>query len=182
MRLDSQLNFVPAPLSCVGATGASFPSPNVIDLLGQGVGTAPQNIIGNAATFGEDIGVGGGSVEPELMCTVGTAFVTGGSATLNVQLQASADSGVGGGYQPASWVTLEETGAISAANLTANQVIARFDWPPNFPANLGARYLRLNFVTPSGQQFSAGTIAFAGFTLVRDDQSQKYATKNYTVQ
>lgn len=180
MRLDALLSLVPTPLSCVGATGASFVSPNIIDLLGLGAGNAPTNIIGNATTFGEDIGVGDGFAIPKLLVTVGTAFVTGGSATLNAQLQAAPDTAVT--FVPGTWQTIVETGTLTAAQLTAGQVIARFDIPPVFPANLSPRYLRLNFVTPSGQSFSAGTIAFAGVTLVRDDQAQKYATKNYTVQ
>lgn len=179
MRLDSTLNLVPttAPLSCVGATGATFAS-SVIDLLGSGVGTAPANIIGNATLFGEGIGVGGG-VAPKLQCSVGTAFVTGGSATLTVQFQASADTAVT--YQPASWTTILQSPAYTAAQLTANKIIARFDWPPDFPDNLEPRYLRLLFATPSGQQFSAGTISFAGLTYVRDDQANKFAASNFVV-
>lgn len=183
MRLDSSLAFVPygAPLSCVGATGASFPS-NVIDLLGSGVGTAPVNIIGNATVFGQDIGVGGVGPQPTLDAVIGTVFATANSATLNVQIQAAVDQGAAGGYQPGTWQTLTETGPIAAANLTAGQVIARFDLPPAFPANLNPRYLRLNFVTPSGTNFTTGTIAFAIPTFVRDDQANKYAAANFKVQ
>ena len=66
MRLDSQLSFIPlgAPVSLVQGTGVSIPSTNIIDLLGQGVGTAPQNIIGNATVFGADVGIG--TWRPEL--------------------------------------------------------------------------------------------------------------------
>lgn len=180
MRLDALTNFISGtPLSCVGATGATFYGANVIDLLGQGVGTAPANIIGNATLFGTDYGIGGGFAEPELMCTVGTAFVTSGSATLNVQIQAAPDTAVT--YQPGTYQTLVETGTLTAAQLTAGQIIARFDFPPAFPANLSPRYIRLAFVTPSGQQFSAGTISFAGWTFERDDQANKFAARNYTV-
>lgn len=177
MRLDSTLNLVPltSPLSIVGATGATFAS-NVIDMLGSGVGTAPANIIGNATLFGQDIGVGGG-VAPKLQCTVGTAFV--GAATLTVLFQASADTAVT--YQPASWTTILQSPGMLAASLTANKIIARFDWPPDFPDNLNPRYLRLLFSTNSGQQFSAGTISFAGLTYVRDDQANKFAANNFVV-
>lgn len=181
MRIDSTLAFVPfgTPLSIVGATGASFQS-QVIDLLGSGVGTAPANIIGNATVFGQDIGIGGGGPQPTLLVTVGTAFVTGGSATLNVQLQGAVDSGAPT-YAPGSWITLVETGTLAASVLTAGQVIARFDMPPAVPPGTLPRYLRINFVTPSGQQFSAGTIAFAYPTYVRDDQANKFAASNYVV-
>lgn len=180
MRLDSSLAFVPygTPLSIVGATGATFYS-NVIDLLGSGVGTAPANIIGNATTFGQDMGVGDGMPVPKLIVSVGTAFVTGGSATLNVQFQGAPDTAVT--HVEGTYKTYMETGTIAAANLTAGAVIARMDWPPVFPASERPRYIRLAFVTPSGQQFSAGTIAFAYPTYVRDDQANRQAAANYTV-
>lgn len=181
MRIDSSLAFIPlgAPLSCVGATGASFAS-QVIDLLGSGVGTAPANIIGNATTFGQDIGVGGGATEPTLEIVIGTTFTTSDAATLNVQLQASADTG-GPGYTPAAWTTIVETGPIAVASLTTGTNLARFDIPPTFPQNLNPRFYRVLFVTPTGTQFTAGTIAFAYPTYVRDDQANKNATSNYVV-
>jgi hypothetical protein len=180
MRIDSSLAFVPygAPLSCVGVTGASFTS-SVIDLLGSGVGTPPANIIGNATVFGEDIGVGGTGPQPTLIVSVGTAFVTANSGTLNVQLQAAVDTAVT--FQPGTWITLVETGAIAASNLTAGEILARYDMPPAFPPGTLPRYLRLNFSTATGTSFSAGTIAFAYPTYVRDDQANKYAASNYKV-
>jgi len=181
MRSDALLNFIApgSPLSIVGATGATFYS-NVIDLLGQGPGQAPANYIGNAALFGQDIGVGHGFVIPTLNIAVGTAFVTSGSATLNVQFQAAPDTA--STYLPGSYTTLVETGVLAASILTAGQVIARYDWPPSVPPGLNPRYLRLAFVTPSGQQFSAGTIGFAIVTAARDDYAAKFASANYSVQ
>lgn len=177
MITDALVNFVApgAPLSCVGATGASFAS-NIIDLIGSGVGTAPQNIIGTRTVFGSDTGLG--AIKPQVEAAVGTAFATSNSATLNVQFQAAIDDGT---YNPGTWQTLVETGPIAAANLTAAAVFARFDWPPAFPVSLMPRFLRLNFVTPSGTAFTAGTVAFAIVTMVRDDYAEKYAAKNYTV-
>lgn len=186
MILDSQLSFVPvgAPLSLVGAAGASIPSTNVIDLLGQGVGTAPANIIGNAALFGTDVGVGG-RVRPELNVVIGTAAVTANSATLDLALQAAPDTGAAGGYLPGTWQTLEESGPLTAAQLTAGQVIMRLPFPPAFPSSffggLRPRFLRLLAQVPSGTNFTAGTIASATVTMVRDDQTNKIATKNFIV-
>lgn len=179
MRLDSQLSFIPvgSPLSIVGGAGVAFAS-NVLDLLGAGVGQAPPSYIGNAATFGADMGVGG--IRPELDVAVGTAFATSNSATLNVQLQAAADQGAAGAYQPSTWNTIVETGAIAVGNLTAQQIIARFPWLPVL-GSLRPRYIRLNFAVASGTNFTAGTIAFAGVTLIRDDLAQKNAAKNFTV-
>jgi hypothetical protein len=180
MITDALTSFVPigSPLSCVGATGAAFAS-NVIDLLGSGAGTAPANIIGNATVFGQDVGVGGD--QAELNVVVGTGFVTGDSATLNVEFQAAPDQGAAGGYEPGTWQTLIESGPLTAAQLTAGQVIFRTKFPPAFPANLNPRFLRLLFVTPSGEQFSAGTINSAIPTMVRDDQANKFAAANFKV-
>lgn len=171
MITDALLNFVQTPLSITNAVVRS----SIVDILGQGVGTAPQNIIGKRTLFGSDTGIGG--LRPQLEVLLGTAFA--GGTSINVAFQAAADLGVGGNYQPDTWNTLVETGAIALARLTAAQVLARFDWPPAFPANLNPRYLSLLF-TPVGV-FTAGTIAFAPVTMVRDDQANKFATSNFTV-
>jgi len=180
MITDALLNFVApgAPLSIVGATGASFPS-QVYDILGTGVGTAPQNIIGTRAVFGSDTGLG--ALKAQVESVVGTTFTTANSGTLNIQFQAAVDSGAGGGYQPGTWITLVETGPMAVANLTTQAVLGRFDWPPAFPTNVMPRYLRLNYATATGTSFTAGTIAFAVVTMARDDYAIAYAAKNYTV-
>lgn len=177
MRLDSLLAFVPlgAPLSLAAGASPTLTS-QVIDLLGTGVGTAPANIIGTATVFGEDPGIG--MFRPELMIAMGSANAAGGTS-VNVQLQYAVDSGVGGNYQPGTWNTVVETGALLTANLTANQVLARFPWLPAFPPGTLPRFLRLAFVEVG--TFTAGAIAFAIPTFVRDDQSNKFAAKNYKV-
>ena len=180
MRSDALLAFVPigTPLSIVLNSGQNVAS-QVIDLLGEGAGLAPTNIIGSeTAIFGQADAMGVGGMRPELNVTVGTAGA-GATSTLNVALQAAADLGTPT-YQPSTWNTLAETGAIAVANLTANTVIARFPWLPPFPANLRPRYLRLLFSIATANM-TAGTIASAIVTLVRDDQFNKYAAKNYTV-
>ncbi len=181
MLMDALLNFVPPgfPLSIVGAAGVDFPSPNVIDILGTGVGTAPASIIGRRTLFGADKGIG--EPRPYIEAVVGTAFVTANSATLNVAFQGAPDTGVGGGYQPGTWQTYAETGEITAAQLTAAQVIARLDFEAAFPQNNNPRFLRLLFQVPAAVNFSAGTIAFAIVTSGRDDQSNRNATSNFTV-
>lgn len=181
MLIDALLSFVPpgSALSLVAAAGANIPSTNTIDLLGQGVGTAPANIIGNAATFGSDMGIG--AEKPLIEVIIGTAATTGSAATLNVAFQAAPDSGSAGAFQPGTWQTLVETGPMTAAQLTAGQIVARFDYPPAFPANLQPRYLRLLFQTASGTTFTAGTISAGIVTMARDDQSNKFAAANYRV-
>ena len=84
-------------LDLVGGAGVSFRS-GIIDLLGLGVGVAPQSIIGTRTLFGADMGIDDQKLQ--LLCTTGTAFATSNAATLNVQFQGAVDTGAGGGYQP----------------------------------------------------------------------------------
>lgn len=183
MILDALLAFVPvgAPLSLVGGAGIAIPSPRVVDLLGAGVGVAPPNIIGNVATFGAPDAMGVGTLRPELNVVIGTAPTSGNAATLNVALQAAADQGAAGNYQPSTWNTLAETGPITIANMLANTIVARFPWLPPFPVNLRPRYLRLLFSPAAATNFTAGTISSAVPVMVRDDLFNKYAANNFVV-
>lgn len=182
MILDALLNFIPigGNLSLVAGAGISIPSSNVIDLLGLGVGQNPANsaIIGTPANglFGEDSGLG--AIKPQVQVNIGTGLVAVGGSTLNIALQAAPDTAVT--FQPGTWQTLVETGPLTAAQLAANTVCARFDWPPAFPANLQPRYMRLLFSPSAGGSFSAGTVSSAIVTMVRDDFSGKYAARNYS--
>lgn len=172
MITDALANFVPIG-SALAITNADVRS-NIIDILGSGVGTPPANIIGNATLFGADMGIGG--VRPQFEVLVGTAFASGTS--LQVLFQGAADLGTPT-YQPDTWRTLVETPAILAADLTAQQILARFDFPPAFPAGFRPRFLSLLF-RPVGV-FTAGTISAAPVTMVRDDQANKFAPANYRV-
>ena len=180
MLRDALLTFVGNPLSLVGALGQNFPT-DPYDILGVGAGNAPPNIIGNAALFGSDLGIGG--YQAELVVTIGTALATADGATLNVQVQGAPDTGAAGGYLPGTWQTLEVTGALTIAQTAANLYVARFKWPPpSVPATMRPRFYRLNFLIPAATQLTAGTISNAFVTTVRDDYSAAYATRNYTVQ
>ena len=55
MILDAKLQFVApgSPLSLIAAAGVDVVSPNIIDLLGNGVGTTVTNIYGNSALPGQ---------------------------------------------------------------------------------------------------------------------------------
>ena len=179
MLLDASLQFVPlgSAMSLVGGAGVNLPS-GIIDLLGQGVGTAPQNIIGNVTLFGTDLGIGDDRLLLE--CTIGTALVTATSATLTIAIQAAVDLGTPT-YQPGTWQTLVQSPAITAAQGTAGARVARLDWPPAFPEGLQPRYMRLLAIVPSATDFTAGTLSFAGWTSDRDDYAVQYAARNYTV-
>lgn len=178
MRSDALLAFIPigAPLSVVGGTGVNFQS-QVIDLMGVGVGIAPPNIIGTRSLFGTDFGIG--DDRPLLDIVTGTALATSNSATLNVQLQGAPDTA--STYQPGTWQTFIETGTLTAAQCGATTRIGRFDIPAAFPELTLPRYLRLNFAVPASTNFTAGTIAFAIVTTIRDDYAVASAAKNFTV-
>jgi hypothetical protein len=180
MMTDAQYILIPVatPLVMSLATAGSVQTP-VVDLLGQGVGTAPVGIIGNVALFGTDFGIG--KQQLELIASVGAAFTTGNSATLTAQFQLAVDTGAAGGYLPGTWNTIIEQPGLTAAQLVANAIFARFDWPPVFPVTLRPRYMRLNFVALAATAFTAGSIGFAGVVLCRDDQANKYAAANYAV-
>lgn len=179
MISDALVNFIPpgAPLSLVGGAGVAIPSA-VYDELGQGVGTAPQVIIGTRTLFGADYGVG---EKPLIDVAVGTPFTTANAATLQVALQGAPDTGAGGGYLPGAWTTLIQTGLIPVSQLTAGAIIARLNFAMAVPPSALPRYLRLLFSPASATNFTAGTIAFAIVTMVRDDWSAQYAAKNFTV-
>jgi hypothetical protein len=178
MFLDATLGFLlPGnPQSMVSTAGTAIQIGNIYDLLGQGVGVVPSNtIIGNSATFGTDFGIG--AEKMQLQVVVGTAFTTSTAATLDVYFQGAPDNG---SAQPGTWQVFQATGPLTAAQLTAGQIIARMDWPPSFPANEAPRFVRLLGVVPSGTDFTAGTISYAIIVPARDDTGQKYAQRNYT--
>jgi hypothetical protein len=179
MILDATLAFVQlgAPLSLVGGAGVAIAS-NVIDELGSGVGTAPQNIIGTRTLFGADLGVG---EKPLIQVNIGTAFTTSNAATLQVAFQGAVDTGAAGGYLPGAWITLIQTGLIPVSQLTLNAVIARLEFAMAVPPSTLPRYLRLLFSPAAATNFTAGTITYAGPTMVRDDYSIAYASKNFVV-
>lgn len=142
-------------------------SNGVIDLAGVGVGVAPPNKFGGTL-FGEDIGGGGPSSAspPQLIVKVGTAFTAGGSATLQVQLQASIDTAVT--YQPAAWDTIIETDTVAVALLTAGAQVANFTIPNRYLGQGQPRYYRLNYIIATGPM-TGGTIGYAGIATGIDD-------------
>lgn len=161
------------------SAGLTLAFPGIIDLLGEGVGQAPVSIIGNQALFGEDSGIG--RYRPFIDIVIGTAFVTATSATLNIAFQGAPDLGTPT-YLPGTWQTFSETGGMTAAQLTANQII-RMDWSAAFPPNENPRYLRLfaSVLPAASGIFTAGIVSYALVVPTRDDQSNKYAQKNYSV-
>jgi hypothetical protein len=182
MLTDGLLAFVPlgGNLSLIAAANSVILS-SVVDQLGVGVGQAPPSIIGNQSTYGADMGVGGH--RPELNISIGTAVVATASSTLKIAFQGAADPGAAGNYTPAAgdWTDIVSQDGIKAANLTANAIPFRVPWLPTMPPGLRPRFYRLAFTISSLGSFTAGTIASALVTTIRDDYAARYAQKNYSV-
>ena len=189
MLIDASFSFLPwgsSPQSMVLGAGVSAQIGTVLDLMGVGVGVAPPNVIGTTSVFGMQPGTG--VIKPVIQALVGTSFATSNSATLNVQLQYAADTGASGGYQPSTWNTIVETGTISAANLIAPTagnpfaaVFAQLEFDPTFPFTVRPRFVRLYGVIPASTNFTAGTVAYAGVMLGRDEFTMKQAARNFAV-
>lgn len=150
-------------LANVQAITSSAAGTVVFDVTGVGSGTVPPMITGirgdtgAAVPIGFDIGGGDGIAIPVVTWEVptGQSFVSGGGATLQIVLQASADSGGSAvGYQ-----TIVGTSLLSASMLAAG-VIGQFQ-VPKIPANWSGealpRFYRLLFNVGTST-FSAGSI------------------------
>jgi hypothetical protein len=125
--------------------------------------TASTNVIDlqNA----RDLGASSEDENIELMCQIGTAFLSSGSATLNIQFQGAPDNGSG---SPGTYVTFAESGVIAVASLVANARVFNINVPGKLIEtlkDLGSgtplpRFLRLNYVVATATM-SAGTITSA---------------------
>jgi hypothetical protein len=88
----------------------------------------------NTVDLGAARDVSGGASGPLfLLCEVVTPFASGGSATLQVQVQTSPDN--------ATWSILDQSDAIPVASLAQG-----YKFLPNKLAGPTQRYLRLNYV------------------------------------
>jgi hypothetical protein len=166
-------------LSNAQAITSTAVSTNTIDLLlgtaiaSSGAYTAQgstNTIIGNASTFGEDIGLGRGKGTPVFVGNTGGANF-GGGTSLQVQVRGAPDnsSGTVGGL---SFAVYAQTDTIAQALLVANTNIFTIDWPIRKIGQAMPRFIQLNYVVVG--PFNAGTItadltlgpqAFGGTTL-----------------
>jgi hypothetical protein len=185
MMRDGQLDFVSpngAPISVVGAAGATIVFPGVIDLAGSGVGSAPANIIGQATYLGFDAAIG--IWDPEVTISISTAFTTSNSATGEFCVQGAPDTGTTPGVgTPGTWEDFATTGAKTAAQLIVSTPgnIIRLKFPPSPPDDQTPRFYRLILRVPSATNFSAGAVSWAGVTQGRDDLQFRKAANNYVV-
>lgn len=147
-------------LSSAQAVTSSAASSSIYDVTGAGSGNAPNMISGvtssGNALIGFDIGAGDGATIPELFINVGSAFTTGSSATLTVQIQAAPDNG---SNSPGSYVTISETTAFTDAQLSAGASFS-IQIPPVPATTFGEampRFYRVYYSVAVGT-FTGGTI------------------------
>ena len=187
---QSDINLIFASAQAITATAESQ---NYIDLA---TGTAIANsaaftaytaltlVWGANSTnlyFGEELGVGPEKL-PLAVYSGAAAFATGTS--LNIQFQGAIDSG-GTTYGSLTWLTYSESGTLITALLTASVGLWKEYFPHRKIAAAGAngqlpRFLQLNFVV-AGSNFSAGSIAFAGFEQTRDDNAVGFYGSGFAV-
>lgn len=177
MLIDRLVSFVSvdSPLSLVAGAGVAIAS-DVIDLIGNGVGTVPPNIIGTAAVFGTDLGIG--ELKAQIEVLIKTGLVTANGATLTTSFQLAADDPTT--HLPVTWTTIIDQPAVAVANLGLGKRVARFDYPPVIPETLRPRYARLLFSPGAGANFTAGAIV-APVTMQRDDWAEAQQPRNYSV-
>ena len=133
------------------AISTATASSGTYDITGAGVGTAPPQIFGTASSFGADMGVGDGAWMPFVLVLITTTLV--GGTAMNFALQSAPDNGANG---LGTAITVDETGAIPVASLTAG---TRFTLAFN-RRQQGAsppRFCRMLY-TPTGT-FTAGAVS-----------------------
>ena len=146
--LDSALQ-----LSTAQAITSTAASTNIYDVTGAGSGNAPNMVFGTTGVAGFDIGTGDGASTPIAQFVVGTAFVSGGGATLQFEIQAAPDNG---SNAPGTYSTLYNSDLFPASTLTAGAVF-QVPVPPTVPGEALPRFYRFNYVVGTST-FSAGTI------------------------
>ncbi len=148
-------------LSNAQAVTSTAASTNLYDITGAGSGVVPNLVWGTSTVFGADMGIGDQKDRPVILFSIPTAFVSGGGATLQIQIQAAVDSGTGG--VPGTYYTLWESVALSVAQLAAQVGPWSVPLPPlapPFTAGVLPRFYRINYVVATST-FSAGNITAA---------------------
>ncbi|MGO9370842.1 MAG: Bbp16 family capsid cement protein [Syntrophobacteraceae bacterium] len=113
---------------------------------------------GSASGLGHDVGVGNGLW---LVVQVLTAYTSGGSPTLQVNLQYAPDNGSG---SPGSWVTMQSSAVYALSQLTLGAELMRMQLPPYSPAPAGGsalpKFIQMSYAIGSAS-FTAGALLAA---------------------
>lgn len=111
--------------------------------------------IGNAATFGEDLGLGRGKGTPAIEVFSG-AGTPAAATSLDIQLQGAPDGGTGQ-TSGLTYVAYIGTEAIPLASILASSRLAAFDLPRRRVGAALPRFLALNYVVV-GSNFTGLTV------------------------
>lgn len=168
MLLDQNLS-----LSQAQAVTVTSPSTFTYDILkGNSLNTAtgtyavPSNdIIGNTAFFGEDLGGGRGLGEPVFVVSSGAA-APAGATSLQIAVQGAPDNG-GGTIAGLAFTTYVSTGAIPMASILASSRLARLAWPRRAVGAALPRFINLLYTVVGGP--FTGLVVNADVTLGPDD-------------
>ena len=157
-----------------GATGGITSTANQ-DSLAQVAGTyICSNVIDIGVTSGVPSSAAGGGARDlgigddpalKLLITTPVAATSGGSATVQVELDGAPDSGTG---TPGAYTIMWQSQAIGYASLTAGAAIGNIDVPRPVPGQPIPRFFRLRFIVATAT-ITAGTIE-AAIVLDRFDQ------------
>lgn len=166
MMLDANLQFSNAQAITVDAASTGFYD-QLAGTMGTTTFTNPPETHGNATYFGEDLGIGKGVGTPRVVVTVGTAFLS--IVTLTIEFRTAPDNVTAHASLLRSDLTFTPaivTPAIALALLTANTRIASFDWPKRKVGQALPRFVDLNYDVSTSA--TAGTVT-TDVTLGEDD-------------
>jgi hypothetical protein len=148
-------------LSSAQAITATAQSTNAYDILTgntiavTGGAYTTNAIIGNASTFGEDLGLGRGVGTPSVEVFSG-AGTPAAATSLQIALQGGPDGGTGN-TSGVTYTTYIETGAIPLASILSSSRLAAFDLPRRQERSALPRFYALDYIV-------VGT-AFTGLTV-----------------
>lgn len=157
-----------------GASGGITSTANT-DSLAQTAGTyICSNIIDIGVTSGVPSSASGGGARDlgvgddpalKLLITSPVAATSGGSATIQFELDGAPDNGSG---SPGSYTVMWQSQAIGYASFTAGAAIANIDLPRPAPGQALPRYFRIRFIVATAT-VTGGTIE-AAILIDRFDQ------------
>lgn len=148
-------------LSSAQAITATAQSTNAYDILkgatlavASGAYTS-NDIIGNASTFAEDLGLGRGVGTPQIEVFSGSG-TPAAATSLQIALQGASDAGTGN-TSGVTYTIYIETGAIPVASILASQRLAGFDLGRVQVKAAYPRFLALNYIVV-GSNFTGLTV------------------------
>ena len=111
--------------------------------------------IGNAATFGEDLGLGRGVGTPAIEVFSG-AGTPAAATSLQIAAQGAPDAGTGN-TTGLTFTTYIETGAIPLASILSSVRLAAFDFPRKQVGAANPRFIAIDYIVVGS--------AFTGLTV-----------------